>query len=266
MWMPGTICLSGTFETLVLPYAGPVRPTVAVLHHLESPFLGHAGPVLQAAGVRLDQRDLRRGASLPALDEVDGIVSLGGEQSVIELDRHLYLAGEVELLGAAARAGVPVLGVCLGGQLLAHALGAAVQRMPRRMVCWAEVEALPEASGDPLVRALGGQAVALHWNEDFFELPRGAIELLSPAGPGCEAFRHGAAWGVQFHPEVDAQVLDGWYREASDWLREAGVEEARARAEDARHLPGQRATAEAVFGAFAAEVQARAGRSAQLPH
>ena len=215
--------------------------------------------------MRLDQRDLRRGASLPALDEVDGIVSLGGEQSVTELDRHPYLAAEVELLRAAARDGVPVLGVCLGGQLLAHALGASVRRMPRRMVCWAQVEALPGSGDDPLVRALDGRAAALHWNEDCFSLPPDAVELLSPAGPGCEAFRFGSsAWGIQFHPEVDAPVLDAWYRESGEWLAEAGVDEDDARRADARHLAGQRATAQAIFGGFAAHVTARAAAGARL--
>ena len=168
-----------------------------------------------------------------------------------EIDRYPYLQAEAELLRAEAERGTPVLGVCLGGQLLAHAPGGRVERMPRRMVEWAEVSRLPEADGDPLFGALPPVIRALHWNEDCFQVPDGAVELVSRAGMGGEAFRWGdSAWGIQFHPETDADVLDGWYSDV-DWLAEAGVCEATAREADQVHLPGQAATAEAIFGGFA---------------
>jgi GMP synthase (glutamine-hydrolysing) len=155
-----------------------------------------------------------------------------------------------------------VLGVCLGGQLLAHALGAPVRRMERRMVEWAEVERLPAADGDPLFDALPVPVMALHWNEDCFELPEGSVELLSRAGPGVEAFRwRERAWGIQFHPEVDEPILEDWYRGWPRELAEAGVSEEVARRADARHLPGQRATARALFRSFAAEVAAAPARA-----
>ena len=236
-----------------------MRPTVAVLHHLESPFSGHAGRALELGGVAIEHRDLRHGAALPAAREVDGLLSLGGEQSVRELDSHPYLEAEVGLLREAAHAGVPVLGVCLGGQLLAHALGGRVARLSRRTVGWRELRPLAAARDDACFSSLPAPAMALHWNEDGFSLPRGAVELAAPAGPACEAFRHGdAAWGIQFHPEVDAEVLESWYRAEAGWLEEAGVSEAEARAADARHLGAQASLGTALFGAFAAVVRERA--------
>jgi GMP synthase (glutamine-hydrolysing) len=156
------------------------------------------------------------------------------------------------LLREANAAGVPVLGVCLGAQLLAHALGAPVRRLPRRMVTWAPLEALPAADGDPVLGGLPPGAAALHWNEDGFELPAGAIELLrSPAG-SVEGFRAGErAWGVQFHAEVDEAALEHWYVDWAEPLDQAGVEEQAARAADREHLGGQRALSEAIFGGFA---------------
>jgi GMP synthase-like glutamine amidotransferase len=152
---------------------------------------------------------------------------------------------------------VPVLGVCLGGQLLAHALGAPVRRAPRRIVTWLELAALPAAAADPLFSALGSPIAALHWNEDVFELPPGATELLTGAPFGVAAFRAGErAWGIQFHPEVDGPALDGWYADYGAWLGQAGVSEARARAADERHLPGQTRLADRLFGAFAGVVEA----------
>jgi GMP synthase-like glutamine amidotransferase len=227
-------------------------PVIAVLHHLERPFLGHAGAVLDDAGVTLDERDIRRGDALPAVSEVDAILSLGGEQSVLDIDDEPRLGAEAALLRAAVQRGVPVLGVCLGGQLLAHALGGGVRRRPQRLVAWVALEALDAAREDPLLGALPDGAAGLHFNEDGVELPPGAVELLRGPGHGAEAFRVGPlAWGVQFHAEVDEQALDGWYRDWPYALAEAGVTEAQTRADDAHHLPGQRALSQALFGGFA---------------
>ena len=173
-------------------------PVIACLHNLEDAFTGHAGLAIRAAGVELDERRLRDGEPLPALDEVDGLLSLGGEQSVLDI------------------------------------------------------------GGDPVVGALPPGAVALHWNEDGFEPPAGAVELLARPAGTTEAFRYGeSAWGVQFHPEVDPPGLEGWYRAGLAELGEAGVTEEHARAADARHLPGQHALSSALFGGFARVVAAR---------
>jgi GMP synthase (glutamine-hydrolysing) len=188
---------------------------------------------------------------LPRLGEADAILSLGGDQSVRDIDQYDYLVAEAELLREESERGTPILGVCLGGQLLAHALGGRVERLPARMVKWAEVEKLPPAEGDPVIGPLPNPVRALHWNEDGFSIPPGAVELLTRAGDGGEAFRwRDNAWGIQFHPEADAGVLNGWYSDVA-WLQEAGVEEATAREADRLHLPGQRATAEGIFGGFA---------------
>jgi GMP synthase (glutamine-hydrolysing) len=234
-------------------------PVVAVLHNLEDAFTGHAGPALRAAGVMLDERRLRHGDPLPAVEEIDGIVSLGGEQSVRDIAADPILTAEAGLLREATGHGLPVLGVCLGAQLLAHALGGSVARLPRRIIAWTPIEPLPAAIGDPVVGSLPEDAVALHWNEDGFEPPPGAVELLRRRQGGtAEAFRFGdCVWGVQFHPEVHPEGLDGWYRAGLAELPEAGVSEQQARAADARHLPGQRALADALFGGFARVVAAR---------
>ncbi len=226
----------------------PERPIVAVLHNLERPLLGHAGPALRDAGVELDERFLRAGDPLPAPAEVDGIVVLGGEQTAPDP----ALAGQAALLREATAQGLPVLGVCLGAQLLAHAHGGEVRKLPRRHLDWIELCPTPAAEGDPVLGALPRGAVGVHWNEDGFALPAVAVELLeSPAGTG-EGFRIGErAWGVQFHPELDEAALEHWYVDWHVALEAAGVTEEVARAADRDHLPRQRALSDAIFGGFA---------------
>ena len=198
------------------PGDDPTGPRVAALHHLESPFLGAAEAPLKAA--RLTHHDRLAGDPLPRLDEVDGILSFGGTQSVTEIERYDYLVEEAELLREAVAREIPVLGVCLGAQLLAHALGGSVRRLPRRAVAWLE---LARIADDELVP---DRVWALHWNEDAIEPPPGATELLERGGLGCAAFRAGSAWGIQFHADVDGPVLDGWYERYAGWLAEAGVD------------------------------------------
>lgn len=229
-----------------------------VLHHLDKAFLGGAADPIRDAGLEVVERDLKRGDPLPEPGEADAILSLGGDQSVRDIDRYDYLQAEADYLRDEAERGTPILGVCLGGQLLAHALGGTVDRLPRRIVKWAPVGKLPDAEGDPVIGSLPDPVHALHWNEDGFTVPPGAVELLTRAAPeGGEAFRWGeSAWGIQFHPEADAAALNGWYSDV-DWLTEAGVEERAAREADRVHLAGQRATAERIFGGFARYVVTR---------
>ena len=233
-------------------------PVIACLHNLEDAFTGHAGDALRAAGVDLLEIHLRAGEPLPDLDGIDGVVSLGGEQSVRNIDSDPMLTAEAAFMREAVERGIPVLGVCLGGQLLAHALGGRVVRLEQPIIRWFPVETLPDAAGDPVLGALPDGAMALHWNEDGIEAPPGSVELLGRRHGTVEAFRYGeTAWGVQFHPEAHDEGLDSWYEAGYGELTAAGVSEEDARALDAVHLPGQAALSEALFGSFARVVAAR---------
>lgn len=224
-------------------------PVVACLHHLDQPFLGHAAAPFEEAGLTIDERCVAAGEPLPRIEDVDAIVSFGGDQSVALPAVDPALAREMALLRAAVEAGVPVLGICLGGQLLSRALGGTVSRARRRTVTWRSLSVLHR---DPLTRALPARVPALHWNEDVFTLPPGAIEVLGPSVEGVEAFRYGdRAWGLQFHPEVDAPALDRWYASYGSWVTDAGVTELTARARDARWLPAQAEASAPLFAAFA---------------
>ena len=228
---------------------------LAVLHHLKRPFLGHAEVPLRASGLELDQRFLRRGDPLPAAEAVDGLLVLGGEQSAVDWRADPLLAQEAVLLRELVDRGTPVLGICLGGQLLAGALGGGVRRVGR-LVGWRALRRTPAGRDDPLFGALEDPLPALHFNEDVYEPPPGAVVLAEPEDPpagagrpyGCAAFRAGpCAWGVQYHPDVDGAALERWL---VDWSDEVPDPDA-FRAATAESLHAQARRSEALFTTFA---------------
>jgi GMP synthase (glutamine-hydrolysing) len=122
--------------------------------------------------------------------------------SAWEEDKYAWLTAEKRLIGAMLRAGKPVLGVCLGAQLLADVLGVRTYRGERQEVGWLPVEALPECAGDPVGRCLPASFETFLWHADSFDLPAGALHLARSAVFEVQAFRHASALALQFHLEV----------------------------------------------------------------
>lgn len=133
--------------------------------------------------------------------------------NVDQVQRYPGLAAEREWLAAAVAADLPVLGVCLGSQLLARALGSQVRPGPEPEIGWAPVEVFD--SGDPLVGGLAPTTRVLHWHGDVFDLPDGAQLLASSERTEVQAFRAGNAWGMLFHAEADAVLVERWLAEPS---------------------------------------------------
>jgi GMP synthase-like glutamine amidotransferase len=170
------------------------------------------------------------------------IAPLGAEQSV-ERSKDPWIAPQVAFLRDAHEAGIPVLGLCFGGQALAAALGGEVRAAPAPEIGWLELEALDGGAVGP------GPWFA--WHEDTFTLPPRAVALAR--SPVCaHAFRVGRSVGLQFHPEVTPAILEGWVRGGRDTLARNRIDgdaiRARAREEAAAH----RARAFALFDAIAA--------------
>lgn len=148
------------------------------------------------------------GDPLPPHDEVAGVVVMGGPMNVDETDRYPGLAATRDWLAEAVRREMPVLGICLGAQLLARALGAAVVPGVGKEIGFATVAV--DDPADPILGGLAPAAKVLHWHGDVFELPAGATHLASSALTAHQAFRHGTAWGVLFHPEADVALAERW--------------------------------------------------------
>ncbi len=182
-----------------------------VIQHLAAEGPGLIAAVAQGHGFTLDVRRMDRGDAVPAAHAVDGLVVLGGTMGASETTAHPHLAAEQRLLAEACARDIPVLGVCLGAQLLAAALGARVFRGPAPEIGFGDVTLTPEGARDPILGPSGPAFPAFHWHGDTFDLPSGATHLAASAAYPQQAFRVGArAYGFQFHVELDRALARDW--------------------------------------------------------
>ncbi|MCL4286523.1 MAG: type 1 glutamine amidotransferase [Thermoleophilia bacterium] len=153
------------------------------------------------------------GGRLPDHASIAAAVFMGGPMSVNETDAHPELADEVRWIELALERGLPLLGVCLGSQLIARALGAPVGVRGAPELGWAPVDI--HAPADPLLGPLAPLTTVLHWHGESFPTPAGAELLASSSRAECQGFRAGSAWGVLFHPEADGRLVRSWLAEPS---------------------------------------------------
>ncbi|HTD07640.1 MAG TPA: type 1 glutamine amidotransferase [Solirubrobacteraceae bacterium] len=179
----------------------------AVLQHV--PFEGPGLIAVQAHahGIELDERHLYRGDTLPSLDQLAGLVVLGGPMGVGDTEQYPHLAAEIDLLAGAVAADMPVLGVCLGAQLLACALGGQVGSTGSTEVGIGSVALTPAGERDGVLGPSGRFVPVLHWHDDMFTIPPGAELLASSDRCVNQAFRAGRAYGLQFHVELDGGLV-----------------------------------------------------------
>ena len=149
--------------------------------------------------------------------EYDALLVLGGEQNVCEQDRYPYLTEEIAFIRDWLGGGRPLFGVCLGAQLLAEATGGSVIRSEPPELGWYDVDLSADGERDAVLGFGSPTFSALQWHSYEALPPQGAALLARSAG-SLQAFRIGNAWGVQFHPEVTAEIVEGWIEES----REAG--------------------------------------------
>jgi GMP synthase (glutamine-hydrolysing) len=204
--------------------AAPARGEWVAIQHVEFEGPGAIAREAAAQGIALRVCRPDRGEGLPDVGNLAGLVVMGGPMGVSDTQMYPWLADEIELVGAALARGLPVLGVCLGAQLLAAACGARVYRGPAAEIGPGTVTLSAAGRADPVLGAAGGEELpVVHWHGETFDLPEGATRLAAsglypnqafragasaPAGGGGEA--PAAAYGLQFHIELDAALLEGW--------------------------------------------------------
>ena len=210
------------------------RHTVQALRHIGFEDLGSFEIPLRAAGYDIEYVDVaeRDPGSLDPLGP-GLLVVLGGPMGVYDQDAYPFISSEIELLRQRLASGRPTLGICLGAQMMAAALGARVYPAAAREIGWSAIELSETGEHNPLA-ALGGVPV-LHWHGDTFDLPAGTTLLASTAACRNQAFSRGPnVLGLQFHPEIVGARFEHWLLGHASELATAGISPAALR-RDAMH-------------------------------
>jgi GMP synthase (glutamine-hydrolysing) len=189
--------------------------SILVLRHEPFEHLGHFATFLQSANIPFEYKDLGQPLALDERRERDGcgysgVIIMGGPQSAN--DANPGLDAEMRLIGQAIEKGLPVLGVCLGAQLIAKALGARVYKNSVPEIGWAPVHFTEAAKSDPLFGGFATPTTFFHWHGETFDIPQGAEWLAYSDNCRHQAFRYGRnVYALQFHPEIEAgMILDWW--------------------------------------------------------
>ena len=197
---------------------------------------GYIGDAAAARGFTVERFDVWT-ADPPDPQEYDLIVPLGSAESAYD-DRVAWLAGELDLIRRAAASQVPLFGICFGAQLVARALGGEVRPAARPEVGWFSI--------DTAAKGVIAPGPWLEWHFDTLTPPAGAVSLAWSAS-GVQAFQHGRALGVQFHPEVSPQILMHWIAGSRERLAAIDVDAEAFQRETRERAPRSRRAAAVLF-------------------
>ena len=227
--------------------------SVWVLQHTPSETLGTIGDVLRGHQIGFDYIETHVGQPVPGeMADKAGLIVMGGPMGVYEQVRYPFLLDERRLIESALAMGRPVLGVCLGSQLLAAVLGSEVKKGERKELGWYPVTLSNLAAQDPLFAGIEPEFWPFHWHGDVFSLPRHAVGLASSQQTPCQAFRYGKnAHGILFHLEVTQGQIQQMLLDFAEELREAGGEATEITEQTYGHLPQLRKIASEVFDRWA---------------
>lgn len=227
-----------------------------VFQHVAAEPLGTLDPLIRRRGHRIRFKNFERhpDASLN-VDRYRGLIVLGGPMNVDEQPQRAHLRNEAHAIEAMLKQGKPVLGICLGAQLLAHVLGAAVPRNKVKEIGWYPLHKTEAGLADPVLAPLAATTPVFQWHGCRFDIPRDAVHLARSEACEQQAFRYADnAYGFQFHLEMDERLIERWlatpaYREE---LAEAGLahDEHAIRRHTQSHIAQLQAQAEGVFNNF----------------
>ncbi len=188
------------------------RPKILVFQHVPYEPLGTLDPLLREAGFRIRYVNFGRDASQrPTLDKYAALIVLGGPMNSDQIDTYPNLITEVEIIREACDRDMSVLGICLGAQLMAKALGGSVSRNAEPEIGWHAVELTEDGRADPVLAGFARRQRIFQWHEDGIALPRGVTRLAGSPLSRVQAFRHGEhAYGFQFHLEASASLIERW--------------------------------------------------------
>jgi len=236
---------------------------VIVFQHVAHEGLGTIERFFRQAGVGWQVVPLYEHVpETPDWNRTAGLVVMGGPMNVDQVDRYRFLACEPQWIAQAVHRQLPVLGVCLGAQLLAKALGAPVRVNAVKEIGWYSIQLTDAARDDPLFAGLDRVQTVFQWHGDTFDLPAGAVLLATSKLCRNQAFRFGrSAWALQFHVEMTAEMVSDWLAIPENRAELAGLKYIDAEqigADTARQLPAMQQLGTTLLSRFAAACKQRA--------
>lgn len=239
---------------------------VLVFQHVAAEPLGTLDPMLRQRGHRIRYVNFHRHPDAhPSIDRYQALIVLGGPMMPDQGDRYPHLLSEMRCIEEALKQDMPVLGICLGAQLLAHALGAPMRPSPAWEIGWYDLAPTPLTAADPVFCGLTQPRPVFQWHGYTFDLPAGAAHLARSELCDHQAFRYGAhAYGFQFHLELDERLINRWLNlpayieelEKSDVPHDAET----IRRHTHEHIRDSISLSKDVFGAFLAPLGEPAAR------
>ncbi|MGC9259448.1 MAG: type 1 glutamine amidotransferase [Phycisphaerae bacterium] len=198
---------------------------VLILQHAACEHAGNIAAALQRANRHSATIELFAGQNIPdEMDSFSALVVMGGPMGVYEEAKYPFIRDELRLITQALEHKKPIVGICLGSQLLAAALGAKVYPGPKKEIGWYQVSKLPGAKGDALTAGLPESFMAMHWHGDVFDVPAGAVPLLRSDLTACQAFRFDRnAYGFLCHLELSFPQIDRMVQAFPAELKQAGI-------------------------------------------
>jgi GMP synthase-like glutamine amidotransferase len=183
-----------------------------IITHDESDGSGTLGEFLKSRRLNIKIAKPSKGGMLPANPRrFAAIITMGGPTGVYDEDRHPFLRKEAEFLEQAIENNIPILGVCLGAQIIAKACGARLVKDTGQELGWKNVFVTNEGKRDILFQGLPNVMKVFQCHEDTFEIPHGGLLLATTNGCPNQAFRYGNAYGLQFHVEITSEILMEWF-------------------------------------------------------
>jgi GMP synthase-like glutamine amidotransferase len=203
------------------------RKPVLIVQHAQHEHPAAVRRALESQGIQSHWIHPYNNEAFPRIEEICGLISLGGPMGANDEADHPWIAREVALMRECVDAGHPIVGICLGGQMLARAMGSHVEKNETHEVGWFPIEITAEGRKDPILGMAGSNPTVYHWHGDTFHLPPDAVLLAKSRACPRQAYRIGEkAYGFQFHPEADHQLV-------GEWLDCEGMDEEIAAAQEA---------------------------------
>lgn len=185
---------------------------VLVFQHVANEILGTLNPALKQTGLNIRYVNFERDPDAkPSVEKYNGLIVLGGYMGVYEADQYTHIKTEIKLIEMALKKNIPILGICLGAQILAHVLGSEVRKSPEKEMGWYDIELTTAGENSPLLSHFKKTEKIFQMHGDTFDIPKSCEHLAQSKICPAQAFSYGTkVFGLQFHLEVDEAMILRW--------------------------------------------------------